>query len=261
MRKIVFIALGSLVLFAGFGLALLKTAHGFAAAGYVWAKLRGGYTVEERLQMHGPKVAEILRPKFQRANVPYPPAALAYVAFKSESKMEVYARSFSQEPWVLIHTYPILGLSGNLGPKLREGDLQVPEGIYRAEFLNANSRFHLSIRLNYPNEFDQKKGEEDGRNNLGSDIMIHGTNSSIGCLAIGNQAAEELFILAAKSGKENVHIIVSPVDFRRVDYEPDRDQPNWVTDLYWELSQKLSQFPLPATPYPPKQESSPVASD
>ena len=69
--------------------------------------------------------------------------------------------------------YPILAASGVLGPKLREGDKQVPEGIYGAEALNPNSKFHLSIRLNYPNTFDRRMAQSDGRTQLGGDIMIH----------------------------------------------------------------------------------------
>ena len=261
MRKLIYIAFGLVLIFTGIGFALLKTEDGFAAASFVWAKLRGGYTVEERLQMHGANVEAILKPKFAIANVHYPPFELAYLAFKSEEKLEVHARSNPEEPWHWIHTYPILGMSGKLGPKLREGDMQVPEGIYRCEFLNANSRFHLSIRLNYPNEFDRKRGQENGRSNLGSDIMIHGTTSSIGCLAMGNQAAEELFILAAVSGKDNVMIVVSPVDFRRRNLTPENRHPDWLNDLYLDLKNKLNEFPLPPHPNKSVQETGTVRRD
>jgi hypothetical protein len=61
-----------------------------------------------------------------------------------------------------LKTYPILAGSGTLGPKLVEGDGQVPEGLYRVESLNPNSSFHLALRVNYPNEFDRAKGKLDG---------------------------------------------------------------------------------------------------
>ena len=58
----------------------------------------------------------------------------------------------------MICVYPVLGASGVLGPKLKEGDRQVPEGVYRVPELNPNSDFHLSLRLDYPNEFDRAQG-------------------------------------------------------------------------------------------------------
>lgn len=94
-----------------------------------------------------------------------------------------------------IKVYNVLAASGKQGPKLIEGDQQVPEGIYRLESLNPNSLYHLSLRTNYPNQFDKEKAKIDARENLGSDIMIHGKDLSIGCIAVGDEAIEELFIL------------------------------------------------------------------
>ncbi|MCW5605151.1 MAG: hypothetical protein KIT18_11470 [Burkholderiales bacterium] len=231
------------LLIAAIATAVLRTEQGFAAAGYAWVKLRGGYTVEERIQMHAGAVATRLRASFLAAGVSYPPAQLAYVAFKDEARLEVYAREEASAPWRQVLAYPILGMSGDLGPKLRQGDMQVPEGIYRAEFLNANSRFHLSIRLNYPNEFDMAQAQAEGRTQLGSDIMIHGTAASIGCLAMGNQAAEDLFILAAFAGKEQVKIIVAPTDFRRQPVRAPKSAPSWLPELYRSIETALRQFP------------------
>jgi murein L,D-transpeptidase YafK len=69
--------------------------------------------------------------------------------------------------------------SGGLGPKLGAGDRQGPERIYAIESLNPNSLFHLSMRLNYPNEFDQMRAKQDGRSDLGGDIMIHGSTDRL----------------------------------------------------------------------------------
>lgn len=229
----------------GVGVGLVyHTEQGLALASHLWIKLRGQYSVADRLKMHGPDVAARLQAKFAAVDLPYPPTQLAYVAFKDQAVLEVYARSSDKAQWQYVLTYPILGLSGQLGPKLREGDLQVPEGIYRAEFLNANSRFHLSIRLNYPNAFEQTQAQADGRTQLGSDIMIHGTRSSIGCLAMGNLAAEDLFILAALVGKERLDILIAPTDFRRNPIQTPRDGPQWLGTLYEQLNTTLTQFPL-----------------
>ena len=79
-----------------------------------------------------------------------------------------------------------------LGPKLREGDRQVPEGVYTIANMNPNSISHLSLALSYPNDFDRARAAEDGRadNTLGGSIMIHGGSGSIGCMAVGDEAAE-----------------------------------------------------------------------
>jgi hypothetical protein len=221
----------------------LRSESGYAAAQFALAKSRGGYTVQERLEMHAGDVEKRLKPRFDAAGVSYPPAQLAFIAFKDDARMEVYARRSATVPWRRVHRYPILGMSGRLGPKLREGDLQVPEGIYRAEFLNANSRYHLSIRLNYPNGFDRAQAKADGRENPGSDIMIHGTSASIGCLAMGNEAAEDLFILAALVGKEQVEIVVAPTDFRHQPISTPEGAPSWLPTLYRQIQRVLKRFP------------------
>ena len=121
--------------------AVLQTDLGSSAANYLWTKLRGRYTVNERVQMYGETVATRLRPEFDAAAIAYPPRELAFVAFKDTARLQVYARALASEAWHRVREYPILGMSGGPGPKLRAGDRQVPEGVYRAEFLNANSRY------------------------------------------------------------------------------------------------------------------------
>ena len=209
---------------------------------FVWGKLRGGYTLAERLEQFGPRVSDRLRSSFELASVPYPPRELAYVSFKDTRVLEVYARMSSSEPWRFVKRYPVLGASGRLGPKLARGDNQVPEGLYRVEFLNPNSRFHLSIRLDYPNDFDQRMALQDGRTELGSDIMIHGSASSIGCLAMGDEAAEDVFVLAGLVWKERVQVLISPTDFRRPDAAVAVEQPAWVKSLYADVRSQLAQF-------------------
>jgi L,D-transpeptidase-like protein len=222
---------------------VLQTEPGQTAAEYAWTKIRGGYTVADRIEMHGEEVKDRVAPLFADAGVAYPPRQVALIAFKDTRRLELHARDDERAPWRKIATYPIRGMSGNLGPKLREGDRQVPEGLYRAEFLNANSRYHLAIRLDYPNAFDRQRGAADGRDNLGSDIMVHGSSASIGCLAMGNEAAEDLFIIAALAGKENVRIVVAPTDFRDGRVAPEMPGPHWVPELYRQIRLELRNFP------------------
>jgi hypothetical protein len=240
-RRVMLVALAGFLGLAGL---LLATERGSVIVNYVRIKLGGGYTTEDRLEMHGADVESRLQPDFAAANLPYPPWEIAFVAIKQTRELQLYARPSPDTVWTHVRDYPVLAQSGHLGPKLREGDRQVPEGMYRAEFLNPNSLYHLSIRLNYPNAVDRAAARADGRTDLGSDIMIHGSKYSIGCIAIGNEGAEDLFVLAAVVGREHVTVLITPVDFRVPGTKtPPSDQP-WVQALYRTLARELGNFPL-----------------
>ncbi len=189
-------------------------------------------------------VRERLAPDFERAGVPYPPAQVVLVGLKHEKRLELYAAG-EEGPMRFIRSYPVKAASGLSGPKLREGDRQVPEGVYKIEYLNPNSLYHLSLKVSYPNAFDRARAEEEGRENLGGDIMIHGRAASIGCLAMGDPAAEELFVLAALTKIENIDVILSPVDFRKTDQLPDdgADLPAWTAQLYPQIKEALAKLP------------------
>ena len=206
---------------------------------------RSSYTVEQRLAQFSAPVATRLAPAFADAGLAYPPHEIAYVAFKDQRQLQLYARARKDAPWTFVKQYPVLAASGKSGPKLKEGDRQVPEGIYKAESLNPNSRFHLSIRLNYPNAFDRQMAHRDKRTQLGGDIMIHGNQVSIGCLAMGDEAAEDLFILAALVSKERTRIVVSPTDFRGGKAASLRAAPQWTGALYDDLRAELKHYRAP----------------
>ena len=135
---------------------------------------------------------------------------LSILVFKRERLVELRAPG-----WDAPRVYKMTNFSGKLGPKLREGDGQIPEGIYGVGYLNPNSAFHLSLNVSYPNAFDRARSMEDGRENLGGDIMIHGGGATVGCIPIGDDAIEEVFFLAAKAGRKNVTVIISPYDMRK----------------------------------------------
>lgn len=205
----------------------------------------GEHTVATRLAEIGDRARSRWKPYFDRAGVSYPPASAEIVVLKRERRVEVYA---GQSPYALsfVRTIAIEAASGGPGPKLREGDRQVPEGIYEIEKLNPNSAYHVSMRLSYPNAFDQRMGERDRRPRLGGDIMIHGGSKSIGCVAVGDIAAEDLFVLSADAGLEHVSVLIAPRDFRRTgESEPAAGQPSWVHELYVDLSRSLRILPAP----------------
>ena len=205
-------------------------------------RVRGRRTVTDRLCQYGPDVRGRLQPNFGRIGVAYPPARVVLVGLKQEKQLEVWITD-DVGPLKRLKSYPILGASGTLGPKLREGDRQVPEGVYRIESLNPNSLYHLALRVDYPNAFDKAKGALDGRQDLGGDIMIHGKTCSIGCLAMGDEAAEELFCLAADTGLQNITVIVSPIDLRVRELPSEMSEcPPWAPELYGTIRLALSEL-------------------
>ncbi|MEQ1716551.1 MAG: hypothetical protein ABL907_11285 [Hyphomicrobium sp.] len=204
-------------------------------------------TLQERLAEISPAAVKRLKEKFQTANAAWPPDNAALVAIKDKKIVELYARA-KDGAWTFIHRYRVLAASGAGGPKLRQGDKQVPEGVYGISFLNPNSKYHVALRVNYPNAFDREMAAKDGRKSLGGDIMIHGKAVSIGCLAVGDEASEELFVLAAEVGLPNVKLVIAPVDFRR-DGLPGAapGQPQWLPKLYAEVATAMADFKAPAS--------------
>ena len=201
----------------------------------------GTHTIAARLAQFGEPARARLQPIFARAEIIYPPQKISLVGLKAERELQLYATNHSGG-WKFIHTYPILGASGVAGPKLKEWDRQVPEGIYPVELLNPNSRHEVSMQIGYPNAFDRAQAALDGRTNLGGDIMIHGGHTSIGCLAMGDEASADLWILVADTGLTNVTVILAPVDFR-TSKSVTNSTPAWTPTLYEQIKSRLAELP------------------
>lgn len=183
-----------------FGVCLLVAGAlgtGIVLASRVWAAT--GRTALARVSAEsGDRAAAAearVRPQLERDLAA---AGLAYGAplfvrvFKREKALEVWLRG-GDDRFALFRTYPVCTYSGSLGPKLREGDSQAPEGFYRVAMhqLNPRSQFHLSFNLGYPNAYDRAHGR------TGSHLMVHGSCVSIGCYAMGDAAIEEIYSLAS----------------------------------------------------------------
>ncbi len=210
---------------------------------YAYGRVMGGHTTQDRLQQFEEPVGQRLRPRFAAAGVAYPPKQIALLGFKEERQLEVYARNADHESWRGVLRLPVLAASGQAGPKLREGDKQVPEGLYRIESLNPNSRFHLSLRVDYPNAQDRERAALEGRTNLGGDIMIHGSDRSVGCLAIGDSAIEELFVLVALTESGSCEVLLCPRDLRRRAPESSWSQgAPWMQERYTALERLLRDY-------------------
>jgi hypothetical protein len=202
-------------------------------------KIKGERTIEDAVSDIGSAARDRLRRHFESVGVAYPPSAVTLLAIKDVGQLELWAGPDDGPTW--IHTYPIQALSGTKGAKLREGDLEVPEGIYEIEGLNPNSRYHLSLKLNYPNAFDLKHAQDEGRREPGSDIFLHGKAVSVGCLAMGDEAIEELFLLTHDIGVANVKVIISPSDPRTHALDPP-PTPAWTAELYKEIEAEFRKY-------------------
>ena len=212
------------------------------------------YTLKARLAELTPPATARLAARFEAAQASWPPAEIVLIAIKDERALELHARP-AGGAWKLVHRYKVLAASGGRGPKLRQGDKQVPEGIYGISFLNPNSAYHVSMRVNYPNTFDRQMAAKDGRRELGGDIMIHGKNLSAGCLAMGDEAVEELFVLAAQVGLKQVKLIIAPTDLRHNGVPQSiAGHPEWVPKLYAEIAMAMADYRAP------KQESKSLLS-
>lgn len=216
----------------------------FTCTGYAMTqKVNWDNAVDRAVKRYGLRVEPQLISFFNKAKVSYPPKEIALLAFKSERKVELWAKNPEQK-WSHIHDYPLTGFSGRLGPKLRENDKQIPEGVYKLVNFNPFSSMHLSMMINYPNSFDKQKGYADGRKNLGNNIFIHGKDLSVGCLAVGDIAIDQLFILARRVGLNQIKVIIAPNDMRgdKKASTTNFAQPRWLPELYKNISESLKPF-------------------
>ncbi len=127
--------------------------------------------------------------------------------FKEEAALELWVEDGAR--YRLFKTYDICRYSGDLGPKLRQGDKQAPEGVYMVgpNALNPNSDFHLSFNLGYPNAYDQSHGR------TGNFLMVHGDCTSVGCYAMTDPKIEEIYVLveaALRGGQRAVPVHAFP---------------------------------------------------
>ena len=146
---------------------------------------------------------------FNAAGVKYPPRQILLCVFKEERSLQLWAKPDSQESFQLVKDYPFTAFSGILGPKRRQGDLQIPEGFYEISHFYPESPFHLALLVSYPNASDWVLGY---RPSLGGDICIHGNAVTIGCIPIGDAVIEELYVICVdqKSAGHSIPAYIFP---------------------------------------------------
>jgi murein L,D-transpeptidase YafK len=140
-------------------------------------------------------------------------------AFKQEKELEIWAKNKSDKKYQLIETYAICKTSGNLGPKKRQGDGQVPEGFNTILNFNPESKFHLSMSINYPNAYD--RANCNAGTDLGNNICIHGNCVTIGCIPLTDDKIKEVYIYAVEAynnGQKQIPVHIFPARLNDENY-------------------------------------------
>jgi murein L,D-transpeptidase YafK len=167
-----------------------------------------------RVRTARPTAERAIRQAYRERGIRYPAAEVYVRAFKLQRTLEVWVRPVDHDRFVLLKAYRICALAGGVGPKRRQGDEQVPEGFYNIDLFNPSSAYHLSLRINYPNERDRLANSRGL--NLGGDIFIHGGCRSEGCLAITNEGIDELYWMAVTAralGQHQIPVHIFPGRF------------------------------------------------
>jgi murein L,D-transpeptidase YafK len=152
----------------------------------------------------------VVKKYFQDKKLKYEGFHLFIRGFKQEGKLEVWVKEKGKENFVSLHTYDFCSTSGTLGPKRKEGDLQIPEGIYYINHFNPLSNFHLSLGVSYPNASDRILSD---KKHPGGAIYVHGNCVTIGCIPITDEKIKELYVLAVEArnnGQSQIPIHLFP---------------------------------------------------
>jgi murein L,D-transpeptidase YafK len=179
-----------------------------------------------------------------KANQPVPPKLVAEMAaknmdlqspilirlFKQEAELEVWKQDRTGR-FEILKTYPICRWSGDLGPKVREGDRQAPEGFYAISpsQMNPQSAYYLSFNTGYPNAYDRSLGH------TGSELMVHGDCSSRGCYAMTDEQIAEIYSLGRESffgGQKSFQFQAYPFKMTPVNMARHRNNPNMP---FWKM--------------------------
>ena len=153
--------------------------------------------------------------------------------FKEESELEIWKQD-KEGRFALLKTYPICRWSGELGPKIKEGDRQAPEGFYSISpgQMNPNSQYYLSFDLGYPNAYDRAYGR------TGAQLMVHGDCSSRGCYSMTDEQISEIYALGRDSffgGQKSFQVQAYPFRMTAQNLAKHRNSPHLA---FWKMLKK-----------------------
>src|ERR671928_982131 len=170
-----------------------------------------------------------MRAELSNKNMPIESPMLVRL-FKQEAELEVWKQDAAGR-YELLKTYPICRWSGELGPKIKEGDRQAPEGFYPITpgLMNPDSSYYLAINTGFPNAYDRANGR------TGAFLMIHGDCSSAGCYAMTDEQIAEIYALAREAflgGQKSFQIQAYPFRMTPVNMAKHRDSPHMQ---FWKM--------------------------
>lgn len=158
----------------------------------------------------------------EKAGLTYPVDEVYLRGFKKERQLELWAGPHGK-PLTLIKTYPFCAASGELGPKRKEGDSQVPEGLYEVPSFNPFSDYHLSMKVSYPNASDRVRSDAKRPGGL---IYLHGNCASIGCIAIEDAPIEEVYLIAFDAKRRPIRFDLFPMRLTDEALAASKDSPH-----------------------------------
>lgn len=167
----------------------------------------------ERVRTAYAEKQQLVTKKLKEMNIDINSVNILITAFKHEKEMVIYAKDKNEKTYKKLQTYSICASSGDLGPKRKQGDGQVPEGFYYIEKFNPSSSYYLSLGVSYPNKADKIKSTA---SNLGGDIFIHGECVTIGCMPMTNDKIKEIYIYALQAhqcGQQKIPVYIFPYKF------------------------------------------------
>jgi murein L,D-transpeptidase YafK len=188
-----------------FPLLILAFAFGFTGTSFKKEQLRYPH-----VQTAYKEKWALIKTKLTKAGVDTSKFEIFIRVFKEDAQLQVWAKSKNSSGFKLVDTYSICRSSGTMGPKRKEGDLQVPEGFYSVSLFQPTSEFYLALEVSYPNNSDRIKSD---KTSPGGDIMIHGNCVTIGCMPLTDDKIKEVYLMAVEArnnGQQTIPIHIFP---------------------------------------------------
>lgn len=176
---------------------------------------------------------EIIEKKLAEKGLKLEDIHILFVTYKSEKQLDIYVKNKKGSQYSKLMSYDICASSGDLGPKRKSGDYQVPEGFYHIDRFNPASSYYLSLGVNYPNQSDKIKSTA---KDLGGDIFIHGSCVTIGCMPMTDNKIKEIYIYALEAknnGQNKIPVYIFP--FKMTSENIKKYKSNYAHHtLFWE---------------------------
>ena len=206
------------------GLLLMLTTATFKENQLNYPRVRSAYEEKEA----------VIKSYFARKEISYKNFQLFIRAFKKEQLLEVWVKEATSDHYILLRTYNFCATSGDLGPKRKEGDLQIPEGVYTINHFNPQSNFYLSLGIDYPNASDKLLSDPV---HPGGEIYLHGNCVTIGCIPLTDDKIKEIYVLAVEArsnGQEKIPVHIFPARLSPGEFTLLQKEYPLSTVTFWE---------------------------